>query len=44
MTLGAAMRDEENGGFAAIVSQVAQYELNDVRSIKQDSFEVLSCT
>jgi hypothetical protein len=29
-------------GFGAIISEVAQYELNDVRSIKQDSFEV-SC-
>jgi len=39
MTLASAAKDD---GFAAIVSQVAQYELNDVRSMKQDSFEV-SC-
>ena len=39
MTLASAAKDD---GFAAIVSQVAQCELNDVRSIKQDSFEV-SC-
>ena len=32
------MADAKDGGFGAIVANVAQYELNDVRSIKQDSF------
>ena len=32
--------DAKDGGFTAIVANVAQYELNDVRSIKQDSFSL----
>ena len=32
------MADAKEDGFRAIVANVAQYELNDVRSIKQDSF------
>jgi hypothetical protein len=37
LVLSRAAKDD---GLGAIVSQVAQYELNDVRSIKQDSFEL----
>ena len=31
---------KNGGGFTAIVANVAQYELHDVRSIKQDSFNL----
>jgi len=39
MVLAQAIRDSGDG-FAAIVTSVAQYELNDVRSVKMDSFQV----
>ena len=38
LVLASDMRN--GGGFTAIVADVAQYELNDVRSIKQDSFNL----
>ena len=38
-SLGKAVRDSGEG-FGAIVTQAAQYEINDVRSLKQDSFQV----
>ena len=39
-----AVADTESGtdAFSTIVTNAAQYQLNDVRSIKKDSFEVLS--
>jgi len=38
-SLGKAVRDSGEG-LSAIVTQAAQYQINDVRSIKQDSFQV----
>jgi len=41
MVLAGAVRESGDGfAIAAIVSDVAQYELSDVRSIKQDAFEL----
>ena len=39
-----AVADTESGtdAFSTIITNAAQYQLNDVRSIKKDSFEVLS--
>jgi hypothetical protein len=38
-SLSKAVRDSGDG-FGAIVTQASQYQINDVRSIKMDSFEV----
>ena len=35
-----AEADGESSGLAAIVTQAAQYDMSDIRSIKMDSFEV----
>ncbi len=41
-----AVADNESGtdAFSTIITNAAQYQLNDARSIKKDSFEVLSYT